>query len=634
MADLNYYNGLWDEMIANDKDKVDHYKKIDKVIEFGLTLPTELQELTWMRNIQSTLPAEVMVVGRKTLVTIGPKFFIQPMNSNAGTIKLANEKERNLAWQIQQMEKRSRHGMLGDLVESALRYDSIATFTVPVDWQLKGYRGTKPSRYKAAMNNGGFIELIENPKDIHARFSPLGLDKVLSAKVMKAQDALAFYPEAKKLKELIAGETQELYVSVYDYWDYEKRILRISKPTNHSSLVSAYGGDTVINGEMELPFLPWTIVDGGTSLATGAAHMARPILSPIVHANQLELQLIVQSMAFAEATGYAAAPRAKITSHDGETIDVSYGDIQSKIILKPGESYEQIDPPRIDSNLLVIFDRIEASFNRLAGLKALASLDSPSGTAFATVNAQIKVATAALAPAKKLTERTLSSIAENILRWTSYTGDDLLGYGTEDGSLGKEYKIESKHIDPKEIYVSATLSHHIPTDELQQINAVTILMKEVGISFIDAAKKLDIPNPEELQQRFRQEQLDNAEIAIVIKKRNAEVDLEISSKQMQMEAGIQQQMQEQQMQQQQQMQMQQMEQQGGGENAESQSQARMAQGGFSPTRTGNPRREAQSIAARGQGFNPNRGGLSPNQANPEGFTREGMTGVDSSGETI
>ena len=616
MSDLNYYNGLWEEMIRNDKPKNDHLRKIDQVIEFGLKLPTELAEKKWMRNIQSTLPSEIMVVGRKTLTTIEPKIFIQPLNSNAGTIKLANEREKNLLWQFKQMEKRSRHGMIGDAVESALRYDAITSFTVPVEWQMKGH-GSTPSRYKSAMNNGGFMELIENPKDVHARFSPLGLEKVLNAKIMRAQDAIAFYPEAKKLIEEMEGETLEMYVSVYDYWSFDKRILRISKPSEHMNLTSAYGGDTIINEDMELPFLPWTIVEGGTSLATGAAHMARPILSPIVHANQLELQLIVQSMAFAEATGYAAAPRAKITSHDGETINVQYGDIQSKIMLKPGETYEQIDGPKIDPNLLVIFDRIEGSFNRLAGLKALASLDSPSGTAFATVNAQIKVATAALAPAKLLTERALSSMAENMLRWTAHTKTDLLGYGTEDGSLGKEYKVESKHIDPKEIYVEATLSHHIPTDELQQINAVTILMKEVGISFIDAAKKLNIPNPEELQARYRQEQLDNAELAIAIKMMNADADLAIQAKQMDMQMKAQQAMQQQQ----------QPPQQGGGANAESESQARLANNGQR-----DPRSVAQ--APGGQGFNTARGGSSPNQADPEGLTREGATGLDSSGEMI
>ncbi len=610
MATLNYYNGLWEEMIRNDKNKVDHFKKIDKAIEFGLELPQALKELKWMRNIQSTLPAEIMVVGRKTLATIGPKVYIQPMNSNEETIRLANEREQNLLWQFRQMEKRARHGMLGDLVESALRYDSIASFTVPAKWQMKSQSGPMPTRYKAALNNGGFINIIENPKDVHARFSPLGLDRVLVAKVMRAVDAVIYYPEAKELADEIAKEENKdgLYVSVYDYWDFDERVVRISNPSRHSELATAYGGHTVIKEDMRLPFLPWTIVEGGTSLATTQEHTARSILSPIVHADQLELQLIVQSMAFAEATGYAAAPRAKITSYNGETLEVSYGDIQSEIILQPGEDYERLDPPRIDSNLMVIFDRIESSFNRLAGLKALANLDSPSGTAYATVNAQIKAATTALAPAKALTERGLSSIAEIMMRWTAFTEEPMTGFGTADGSVGKQYKLLPEHIDPEEIYVDVTLSHHIPTDELQQINAVTILMKEVGISFVDAAKRLDIPNPEELQDRYRQEQLDNAEMAIKIKMMNAEADVKIQL-----------------------MQAQAMQQAQGGMNPESESQARLANGGANPARMGNPRMNVESVG--GQGFNPNRMGTSPSEANPA-LTKEGATGVDRKGETI
>ena len=75
-------------------------------------------------------------------------------------------------------------------------------------------------------------------------------------------------------------------------------------------------------------------------------------------------------------------------------------------------------------------------------------------------------------------------------------------------------------------------------------------------------------------------------------------------------------------------------QQKGGMNEESMSQARMANGGMPPTRTGAPRREAQSIAAQGQGFNPAAGGLSPNQADPTGFLREALSGVDQRGNVI
>ncbi len=626
---LNWYNGLWAEMLVSDQEKVDHFKEIDQAIEFGYELPEALKELKHMRNIQSTLPAQVIIVGTKTLVTIEPTVFIQPLNANPATIEIANAKEQNILWEFQQMEKRSERGMLSDLVESALRYDSVAAFNVPVKWQIGGQKGKVPSRYKSALDQGGFITPITNPKDIHARFSALGLDMVLEAKVMRARDACYFYGEAANelWNEIRGTEQEEFFVSVYNHWDFDERIVRISKPAQRTEILSPYGGYTIIKKKMELPFLPWIIKEGGSSMGTTPAHKVRPLLGPIVHAKQLELANIVQSMAFSEATGYAAAPRVKITSMDGETITVEYGDIQAKVVLQPNEQYELLDPPAIDGNLLVIFDRIEAAFNKLTGLRALADLDSPSGTAFATVNAQIKAATTALEPAKKLAERALSGIAEKMLLWTEFTGDDLLGYGTEDSNLGVGYRTKSTQIDPKKIYVSVSLSHHVPTDELQQINAVTILMKEVGISFIDAAKKLDIPNPEEMKERFDQEQLDNAVLAIEIKMMNAEADLKIQEKSMQLQAKFQQQAMAQQAQLQAGLQ-------GGGQNQESNSQARLAEDSLAPTRTGPGRKLAQSIAARGPGFDPSRRGSSPNEVDPEGFTREGATGVDRSGEAI
>jgi hypothetical protein len=224
-----------------------------------------------------------------------------------------------------------------------------------------------------------------------------------------------------------------------------------------------------------------------------------------------------------------------------------------------------------------------------------------------------------------LAERALGHIAENILRWTAHTGDDLIGYGFQDANMGAELVQKKEHTDPKELYVTAILSHHIPTDELQQINAATIMMRELGISFIDAAKKLDIPNPEELLERANQEKLNNAAVDRRIRKMDAELDLQIQAQQMQLEAGMQQQM----------MAAQQQPQQPSGMNAESESQARMAIASpFAPSRTGAERKLAQSLATRGPGFDPSAGGLSPNEVNPEGFTKEGSTGVDRGGGTI
>ena len=115
----------------------------------------------------------------------------------------------------------------------------------------------------------------------------------------------AQYPEStgacRGAPHHIGGPPEEQYVSVFDYWSFEERVVRISKPSNDDTLASpTAGGWTIEQGEMELPFLPWTIVEGGTGLATALDHKVRPILGPLVHTEQWELMSLVQSMAFYE----------------------------------------------------------------------------------------------------------------------------------------------------------------------------------------------------------------------------------------------------------------------------------------------------------------------------------------------
>ena len=68
--------------------------------------------------------------------------------------------------------------------------------------------------------------------------------------------------------------------------------------------------------------------------------------------------------------------------------------------------------------------------DRITGMKNLASLDLPSGTAFATVNELIKAASSALDPAKELAEETLAGVFENMLKWAAHTNEDITALGS------------------------------------------------------------------------------------------------------------------------------------------------------------------------------------------------------------
>jgi len=612
----DYFPGLFNEMIKNDKPRNDVLNEIDKMVEMDWSLPEAMTKVKSMRAIISTDPASVIIVGRRTLATLKPQVFIQPLNTAKMTKKLANMNEKNLLWQLQRADARSRRSITGDIVESALRHDAVATFTVPVNWQLKGTG-------RSISDESGFMVMVENYKYIHPRFSPLGLESVLHVKIMRAKEAVQFWGnigECSKLKKDIQDKEEEFYIVAYEWWGEDKRFTGLSDVMKELHMPETANIKYQIHDDdPELPFNPWTIKEGGTSLGRNEQHKLRPLLSPLVHAKVFDNQNVAGSIAYSEVIAHSAAPRGKVVSHDPESVVINYNDFQNRIDLGPGEDYIPLDPPVIDRSLLDIIALESGKIDRLTGIKNLGTLDPPSGTAFATVNVVIKAATAALDPAKILAESALAGIFENMIRWTAHTGDTMVGYGTGDEDMGREYTLGKETIDPNNIYIDAKLSTHIPTDRQQRINSASILIREMDYSKEDAYRELDIANPEEIIERRRQEILDESMLANTIKEMNAETDLRIQEQQMAM------QMQFQQVQQQQEMQAQ--------EQAQRQ-QARMLAGEPQQSRVEQPRKMTQSLAARGPGFDPSRGGISPNEAVPEGLLRENVLGIDKRGESI
>ena len=606
---VNYYAGKAQEMIRNDSKRIELFQKIDDMVELDWDLPETLDELKWMRKVVSTDPLSAITVGRRTLSTIRPKVFIQPLNDNIVTKKMANMNEQNLLMQIKQANKRAEFDIVGDIVESALRYGMAAVMTVPVKWQLEG---TQQNRW--IKDPGGFMVMVEKPINVYPRFSPLGLESVLHVKLMRAEDAVAFWGDkAKKIKSDLMGDETEPNIVIYDYWDYDRRATWASALTRLTEIPEAVNVQYILEDtEMELPFLPWTVKKTGTSLSSTEDHKVRPTFAGIAHAEAWELQNLSKTLAYSEALGYAAAPRGKVTSYDDETLVemIDYGDINKPVRLKPGETYEKLDPPTIDQNLLHILDRTTAEIDRITGMKNLQNLDLPSGTAFATVNELIKAASSSLDPAKELAQNVLAGVFEDMMKWAAHTEEDITALG--DGSrndAGKQYILRYEHIQPDAIDIEVELTTHVPTDKLQQINAAILMNEKLNYPITRAYRDLDEGNPEEIVGEWEQEQFDRAVIQTEVKKLIAEGEQEIAAM-MQAEPAP------------------------GGDNPESTTQAAMAANGFSPTRTGQPRREAQSIAARGLGMNPAQGGLSPNVMNPAGFTREGATGIDRKGNAI
>lgn len=621
---IDYIQGLSSEMVQNDSERNDLYNKIDDMINLHWDLPEEIRKLKWIRKVISTDPQAALKTAIRTLSTVEPIPFYQPTNKNEETVKAAHDIEMNLLWQLKQADKRSEHRIVPDIVESALRYDTVVTQTIPLKWQLEAMEdmgGDAPTRYRAAKNLGAFMVITHNPKGIHSRHTPLGLDKVLSVKVMKADEAIAFWGKdrTKELWNDIEDEEGEVYVTVFDYWDYNQRTVWAVNNGNSFHRASPDSQDYIfMDEEMDMPFLPWTVKKGGTSLEFSEEHAVRPMLRTIADAELWETQNILQSITTSEAIGYSAAPRLKIIGPDSDNVRVDYGDINKPLRLKPGEDVEPMSPPQFDQNLMHLNDRIQAAMDKDTVAKSLQNLDFPSGTAFATVNAVIKSATAALDPYKILAQDAVAGVWEDMLRWTTYTKDALIGYGYNDANMGSQYVLKPEYIDPEHIYVDARLTAHVPTDFLQRIEAAIALKNQMNFPKDEAYKHLDVTNPDQLIDKWTQERLDEHELQLRMQDMAAEHELEQQKKQMQLQMQAQQAAQQQQMQAQQAAQQRQ-------QATQSQQNVRRSvrQGmGREQGRTGAPRREALSQAVQG---NPAKTGISPNQSNAQGNLREQRT---------
>lgn len=628
---IEYIQGLANEMVNNDSNRNELFNKIDRMINLQWDLPEEIRKLKWMRKVVSTDPQSALKTAIRTLSTIEPVPFYQPTNPNEETKQAASEIEMNLLWQLKQANKRSEHNIVADCVESALRYDTIAVQTIPIKWQLKAMEdmgGDAPTRYRAAKNLGAFMVITHKPKGIHARYTPLGLDKVLVVKVMKADEAIAFWGKkrTRDLIEDVEDEKGEVFVTVFDYWDYNQRITWAANNGNSFSQQMPKAKDYVfLDEEMELPFLPWTIKKGGTSLEFAEEYAVRPMLGTIAHSQMWETQNIMKSIVNSEAIGYSAAPRLKVVGPDSGNIRVDYGDINKPLRLKPGEDVEQMNPPQLDENLLHLLDRIQAVMDKDTVAKSLQNLDFPSGTAFATVNAVIKSATAALDPYKELGQQAIAGIFENMLRWTAHTKDSLIGYGYKDSNMGNQYVLKPEYIDPANIYIDVKLSAHVPTDYLQRIEAAIAMKNQLNFPKEDAYKELDVTNPDQLIDKWRQERLDDHEFELRMRDIQFDHDLRNQKKQMALQMQAQQAAQQAQMRQQMQMQRGNVGQRVSRpteSRAEVQQAIRQQLGQNGGERTGAPRNEALAQAVQG---NPAKTGVSPNQSNPQGNLREQRT---------
>ena len=589
--ELGHYQELAQKMIKDDEQRDINNRRYDDMDHVYWEPQKKLTDLWWFRASPSTDPHDSINTGVRVLSALDEKVTLQPLANNPGTKKKANENERVLRWTMAQVNNRRQGSVQRSVVRSALKYDEVVAQVIDLDYQIKNKEdsGASTNREKAARRYGRFVVNTYHPNDVHVQHSNMMPESVLLVQEKKAKNVMREHGKpADGLKK--AAENDE-DVTYYYYQDYDDTVVWTEDKQGG-------GENEIIREEHNMPFLPWAVRVGGDTMESKQEHRRRPLLYAVNQSREWETQNVVKSLMVSEVIAYSGSPRYKEEGNmpiDARTTEVDAGDVGLKADVTPGNTLTPMQPPSLDPNLQYVDQMISGAISKSTVANVLQGGESAPGEAFASLNLKTQTAVGALKPAKELAEHALADIYTLFLLFASYTENDIQGYGTGKDDSGQEYVIEHAEIEPNGIYLKVELKPDVPLDRMQRANTATMMVQQGIYSKERALDEMGVSDPEQVMKEVYFGQLLDAKIANLIEMERAQSQMALQMEQQQAQMAMQQQAMQQQQPQ--------------GQEAIQQQLAG---------------------APGGQGFDPNQGGLPPQQAAP-GATREGVTGEDMMG---
>lgn len=560
--------------------------------------PEELRKLEWFRKAPSTLPRDAINTGAAILASSDPKITLMPLSDSPADATVANDRERNLLWQLKSANRRRPSTVQHDLAKSALVCAGTAALVIDLDWQIKQLEAKKQDtrRLQAMRRTSRFMVNTYNARDVHVDRNNQMVERVVLRQIRSAQEIMDEFG-AKGLEKL-AEEGQS--VTYWDYWDLDIRAVWCEPHAGDTPAGADADGNViwVIKPKAhKLNFLPWAALMGGSTLEDKEENKYGAILYAEAVTGRWRTQNIVKSLYVSEVIAHASAPRGvSKTADPNNPPTVDYGDPSRILNLRQGEEYDQLAPPPIDRALAEVDDRMKTDAERSTVNEIMQGGQMPTGTAFATANLLVLMGMGPLKPAKRLTEQTLAEVFTLMLLWASVTGEPLIAYGAEKNNKGIEYTIDPEEIEPDAIYIDVELTPEDPSDRQQKANTAMMLV-QAGLSDREGAmESLGDPDPQRTMEKIYFERLMDNLVNMIIQKQQLQQQMEFEQARAQQAQALQ----------------------AAQAAAEAERNALTGGGGGIPG---------------GDAFNPAAGGQSPSMANP-GITREMMTGQAMGGAPI
>ena len=628
-------------MIETDEELCKLYDKIDRIFNCEWSLPPGLDKIEHMRKYTSDDPYKAVEAGTRSLSSVTPRPMIDPITvykavSGKPNIKAnkmrekANEWERVLMWQWKLAENRNV-SLLSDLVRSAMLYDSIRAQVIYLPDQMASVAaaGGNTNRYEAALRHGDFALKVYHPSAVHVRRSVYGVEAVLVATQMSAQEIVDTYGElAADIKALLGTPEEPENMFLFDMTDMELRCVWAVRATEDEELTKERVGSKdgkdgedifkIVSPEerKNRPFIPWVALDGGTSLFSKPENQHHPMLYSIAKTGSWETTNVIGTIMSSDPIAKASQPTIGVTGPNPDDVDIDYTDPANIIRMRTGTTAQKFPKDGLDPAQRELWQQFKGELAESSNAKVLMNAEMSAGQAYSAFDLQVKIATRSLFPFRSLGGRAVGAILETMLLWAHYTGHDIEGYGTKKSEKVKYYCIKEDDIDPNCLYVSAELQEDVPTDRQQRINGASMMKRDGLYPDSKILEELGDTDPEGTLEEMDRQTIRQTYMAA----RNQLMMADVSGQIQQMAQELAQQMYEQMMKQQE------------------QQAAAQPEGDPMAEALGDPGQDLQGgmgmPGVEGEGFAPGMGGQPPAMANPAGNVREQQTGMSAAGEEL
>ena len=318
---VNYFTGMINELLENDKQRNKMFEGIDKMVHndwrFADTFKEAVEDIY---EVVDTTPSDAITSGAIALSGTVPKWQVIPHNDNQAEYQRVEKLEEVIRWHFRKSDRRGIGTIMYDMAISSLRYNMICTRVDDLKYILPKDQSKWTPLQKRAWTDGRFLMRTFNPKGIHLETTSLGISTIVHIENFPIMDVIKHWElyannntdEGKRIQQSLI----DLKNSIGDRYPRDMRFIQYYCINDDQILTFGHteSGPTIAGKSQELPpspisytqaqgtpnfadadssqfvfvnqpnpmgFLNWSIRIGGSRVEDATQYTLNPLLAPL-----------------------------------------------------------------------------------------------------------------------------------------------------------------------------------------------------------------------------------------------------------------------------------------------------------------------------------------------------------------